>query len=301
MSNWTANLLLFFSLGAVFCVVYLWMYLKKKEARKFPFSDDVLRMPGQGLSEKMSELSFDLAAYFGLVPLVPVTTYAIYLQSLLVNERQMLWPFATILLLIAAGAMSYLIIRIFRILGEIHAYQLGYAGEVAVAGSLNELIRDGYYIFHDIQGDRKFNIDHIAVGPNGVFAIETKVKTKSKKVPSKMAYKVFYDGEALYFPEKPKYRHKDYIEQAESGAKWVSKWLSSATGMSVKVTPVLVMPGWFIERKRPGGILVLNHNQLATLVRENKIRLSQDEVDRIVYQIKQKCLDKEIMPKSLRS
>jgi len=301
MYNWTANLLLLFSMGAVLGVLFLWIYLKKKELRKFPFSDDVLRIPGQGLSEKMNELSFDLAISFGLVPLAPVLTYAIYLQSLSDNGRQMSGPVAVGLLLIAAGSMSYLIIRIFRILGERHAYQLGYAGEVAVAGSLNELIRDGYYIFHDIQGDRKFNIDHIAVGPNGVFAIETKVKTKSKKVPTKMAYKVFYDGEALYFPEKPKCRHKDYIEQAESGAKWVSKWLSSATGMSVKATPVLVMPGWFIERKRPGGILVLNHNQLAALERVNNARLSQEEVRCIAYQIKQKCLDKDIVPKSLRS
>ena len=291
MQNWTANILFLFSISAALGVIYLWLYLKKREAQKFPFSDAVPRLPGQGLSEKINELSFELALYFGLVPLAPVLLYAVYLQSLAINGDQVSGPAAIILLLLAAGAVSYLIIRIFRIFSERHACQLGYAGEVAVGSALNELMRQGYYVFHDIRGDNEFNIDHIAVGPNGVFAIETKAKTMSKKVSSRKAFKVTYDGESLYFSDKPRKRHRDYINQAEDGAKWVSEWLSEATGMSVKAIPVLVFPGWFINRKRPGDILVLNHNQLATLANEKSRQLDQGEITHVVYQIKQKYLD----------
>ena len=296
---WTVNLVLLLPLFAGLGIVYLWLYLKKVNARKFPFSDDILRLPGESLSQKAEELSFDLSLYFGLIPLAPVMAYAVYLQRISI-DGEVSQAVAVMLLLMASVAVSYLLIRRYRILSGRHNYQLGYAGEVTVGSALNELMRQGYYVLHDVKGDGEYNIDHIVVGPNGVFAFETKVKTKSKKVPSVRAYKVGYDGQYLYYPDCPSAKQRDFIGQAERGAKWVGKWLSEATGSTVKAIPVLVMPGWFVDRTGPGGILVLSHNQLDELTKRKGVHFDQDLIVRIAYQAKQRCLNEQIKPKSLR-
>ena len=61
--------------------------------------------------------------------------------------------------------------------GYFYKYQnlkRGMRGERKVADALKRL-DDSYYVFHDVViGPHSSNIDHIVVGPNGIFVIETK-------------------------------------------------------------------------------------------------------------------------------
>ena len=38
----------------------------------------------------------------------------------------------------------------------------------------------------------------------------------------------------------------------------MSKWLTSAVGDKVQVKAALVIPGWFVERRKIGDVLVFN-------------------------------------------
>ena len=49
----------------------------------------------------------------------------------------------------------------------------GAEGEEAVGGILESLAADGWHVIHDVSFGRG-NIDHVVVGPGGVFAVETK-------------------------------------------------------------------------------------------------------------------------------
>jgi hypothetical protein len=49
----------------------------------------------------------------------------------------------------------------------------GAEGEEAVGGILDRLTADGWHVIHDVTFGRG-NIDHVVVGPGGVFAVETK-------------------------------------------------------------------------------------------------------------------------------
>jgi hypothetical protein len=49
----------------------------------------------------------------------------------------------------------------------------GAEGEEAVGGILESLTADGWHVIHDVSFGRG-NIDHVVVGPGGVFAVETK-------------------------------------------------------------------------------------------------------------------------------
>ena len=83
---------------------------------------------------------------------------------------------------------------------------------------------DGYRVYHDFPGD-KFNIDHIVVGPPGVFAVETKARSKPTSQDRKADAKVKYDGKCLRFPNAT---DVEFLEQAKRQAEWLSKWLRSA-------------------------------------------------------------------------
>jgi hypothetical protein len=78
-------------------------------------------------------------------------------------------------------------------------------------------------------------MDHVVVGPAGVYAFETKVRSKPGRLKGKGAYEVQHDGRVLHFADRGGRPHTDFVRQAESGAKWLSRWLASATGDQVPV------------------------------------------------------------------
>jgi hypothetical protein len=168
--------------------------------------------------------------------------------------------------------------------------RLGYDGEVAVGQELNQLLRDGYYVYHDFFAD-KFNIDHIVVGKKGVFAIETKARSKPNTDERQKGATVEYNGRALLFP---KWTDTETINQAELQASWLSKWLNSAIGEPVAVRAVVALPGWFVKRTSSNGIPVVNPKQFAPLFKNIQSRdLSEKTIKRIVHQLEQKCRDVE--------
>lgn len=164
--------------------------------------------------------------------------------------------------------------------------KLGRDAELAVASELIELQSHGYQIFHDIQADG-FNIDHLVIGPNGVFAIET--KGRHKRVKDDTNYKVQFENNLLSFPS---WNENKPIEQAEIQANWVYKWLSEATGFQTKITPILCFPGWFIELKQRPPFPIVSHRQLAKTIlsmRQNQIDGAMQKA--ICYQAVQRSLN----------
>jgi len=300
MTTWTPALLVVVPMMLAIALLYAWIHIMKRSNRKFPFADVVLRNPGESLAEKINDLSFDFAMYFPLATITPIYAYAVYLHIGAESQQPPSLIVAVPLFIFAAIATSWMLIKIIRTVSELHKYRLGYAGEVAVGSALNQLMLQGYRVFHDIEGEKKFNIDHLLIGPAGVFSVETKTKTKMKEIHGKQTHKVQYDGKSLYFPDRPDSPHQSFLEQSKRNAKWVSKWLSESTGSIVKAQPVLVLPGWYIEIKKPGDVRVLNHNQVQALTGiANKAPLDKSEIDRIAYQIQQRCHNQKIVPKVL--
>src|SRR5918994_1599824 len=68
----------------------------------------------------------------------------------------------------------------FRPSTQARAWQRGAKGERHTARLLERLGRDGYVIFHDLaMPDSPANVDHVVVGPSGVFVIDSKQWTGS--------------------------------------------------------------------------------------------------------------------------
>jgi hypothetical protein len=63
---------------------------------------------------------------------------------------------------------------------QVAAWQRGAQGERRTARLLDRLVRDGYVIFHDLAvPDSGANVDHLVIGPSGVFVIDSKQWTGS--------------------------------------------------------------------------------------------------------------------------
>jgi hypothetical protein len=114
---------------------------------------------------------------------------------------------------------------------------------------------DGYRVYHDVQAG-KFNIDHVVIGPNGVFAVETQCHSKLLTADG---HKVFVRGDALYYPDGIDQLAQS---QAQRQADWLALKLLKACGEPVAVTPALVLPGWFVERESPLKFPILSGKEI---------------------------------------
>lgn len=75
---------------------------------------------------------------------------------------------------IAVIAFLSLATEAFRRRSSTDAFRIGAEGEERIGGLLDKLERHGYHALHDVPLRGYGNIDHLVVGPGGVFTVETK-------------------------------------------------------------------------------------------------------------------------------
>jgi hypothetical protein len=155
---------------------------------------------------------------------------------------------------IALPASVWMGIKAWRRVEVIRRVRLGRDGERAVAERLEALRAEGWEVLHDIVGG-DFNIDHVVIGPMGVFCCETKTYRKAGG-PDEHAV---FDGERL---QVRGCSTSGPVTQVRANAKWLSALLEKTMRRRVPVTPVLVIPGWYIKQPERGrsDVLVINDN-----------------------------------------
>ncbi|MDH4191990.1 MAG: NERD domain-containing protein [Betaproteobacteria bacterium] len=173
----------------------------------------------------------------------------------------------------AALGMGYAIFRLRRAWPELRALRLAIDGERAVGQFLERLREKGYQVFHDVMGPR-FNLDHVIIGPAGIFAIETKTFSKPARGEAKVAcdgQKILIDGLA---PER------DPIAQARAQASWLRGLLTESTGRKLSVRSVILFPGWYVEQDRATRreFWVLNPKALPTFLDHEPATMSTEDV-----------------------
>ena len=282
-------LIIFFLFMGIMVVLIagLKAYHRKKKKRS-PFTGNFLRSPGQSLFDRLQDLDTDLNTWLVYFLVMPLAFYSLVISDLYFGNRAFSLSSAIIYLVAAIGLTVFGIFKLVSLFNQRKKMKLGYEGEVAVGQALNHMMRDGYHVYHDLVAD-KFNIDHIVIGPGGVFAVETKARSKSTSGNGSINSRVIYDGTSLQFP---KWKDTTTLPQAERQAKWLSQWLSSATGENTQVIPVVIVPGWFIDRKSRNGVRVLNEKEITSFSKSlNSNKLDQRRIKSIVHQIDQKCRD----------
>lgn len=277
--------------GILTIVMSLFRLLRKYQRVKgygSPFTGKFFRSPGESLNRQIAKINDEIIISIVWIITIPLMLYAYYISLLHFGTSKPSTTILVLTLILGIGFTIYCLIKLLKGLNLRRSYRLGYEGEIAVGQELNQLMRDGYYVYHDFP-DGKFNIDHIIVGPSGVFAIETKARSKPASKDRKADAKVKYDGKCLRFPNGT---DVESLDQAKRQAEWLSKWLRSSTGEAVRVRPVVALPGWFVERTASGGIAVINPKNFRSIAKpvEGNI-LSESMMSRIVHQVERKCRD----------
>jgi hypothetical protein len=158
--------------------------------------------------------------------------------------------------------------------------RLAQDGERTVGEFLEKLRADGYQVFHDLVGDG-FNLDHVLIGPAGVFTIETKTYSK----PAKGKAELTFDGQRIKFGHWEPDRNP--VIQARAQAGWLSSLLKESTGRDFPVHPVIVFPGWFVrsEGRPKQPIWVLNPKALPKFLEHQASRLTKEEVQQASFHL----------------
>jgi hypothetical protein len=264
----------------------VWRRRRALAARRSPLTQDLLREPGHALREQMEGLRLDVLAWLMVASVLPLALLAIHLaQSYFLRASESIVRFVFVggLALASVGFGMWRAIGVSR---RTDALRLGIDAELAAGQELDQLMRQGAAVYHDFPAE-KFNVDHIVIAPQGVFAVETKGYSKPNRGRGEEDARVEFDGRTLKFPTRTTAKP---LEQAARQAQWLSKWLTSATGEPVGVTPVLALPGWFVDRKGRGAVRVFSGRELAGLLKARGSQsLSSDQMQRVVHQVEQRC------------
>lgn len=281
-------------LGALFLAI---QWLKAKRRPKLPFKperDKLLRGPGESLKRKIELMDENLIyLLMGLIVLPLFGGFGV-LASMQAGQvgtpgLRMGLALGTALGLVAVGSW-YLAKEAIR-RGN---HYLGWFGERMAAEELAPLGQQGWRIFHDVpaeSGKQEFNIDHVVVGPGGVFSIETKMRRKGHARPGRKDHEVFYDGKELSWP----WKEDCYgLDQAARNATWLRDWLSLMTGERLEVTPLLVFPGWYVVPPNAvHPVSVIHTSYLGGFVSRRKDVLSPKQIDLLARQLEARCRDVE--------
>ena len=234
---------------------------------KSPLQSNPLRLPGQSLDDRIREVIErqinDRIMFAGIIGMLTIFEWARWAFEIKVNPLVSTTAFIIISVAIVPG--------IVRTRKQVRAMRLGRDGERAVGQTLEQLRRHGYRVFHDILGP-SWNIDHVVVGPGGVFTVET--KTLSKPFTGRAVIR--YGKQTL---KKGPFDLSNCLGQARAQAAYVEGWLKDATGQHYAVQPTLVFPGWYVNSSDTGAeVWVMDPKDLIKRVQARDARLSPEQI-----------------------
>lgn len=228
-----------------------------------------MRHPGQSLEEARRKLFEDKLE-------TPLMLAMIFVILTAMEWWRYLWarpPNPYIFTALTVLLVMFAAWRVWKTRPQVHALKQGAEGEKAVGQFLERLRESGYHVFHDLIGTG-FNVDHVLIGPAGVFTIETKTWSK----PVRGDAKIMFDGEQLTAAGREPERNP--VVQARAQSSWLKALLTESTGRNFDVFPVVVFPGWFIEQSNDclRNIWVLEPKALVKFLANAPQKLEPDEV-----------------------
>ena len=294
--------------GAFIGVLSLERRRRAARSERPPVNTKLLRPPGYWLSCRLDDLETSLlialAQTLGAGLLCGIMSVGLFPlgYGLLVGRftfaQLRAAPNAHLLIsviLFVLAAVLWLIrsfLQSLKFVKEMRHYRFGLRGEQAVAEELADprLARAGYRVFHDFPGGPDWNIDHIVIGPSGVYAIETKTRSKRAATNGTPEHEAVFDGETIRFPwgDDPK-----AVKQASRNAESLGKFLYAATNQCVVVQGIVALPGWFVILKANCDTKVLAGKQVPGHIVTNKRQLDESQVKTLAYAVEQKCRDIE--------
>lgn len=249
-----------------------------RRERKHPFGEPIPRVPGEFLMKQMEEESDEAFIHF-IFPVLVIAAGIPFVMTRSGTAQLQGWGFLAVICIGCAG-LNYSLLRRWA---EKRANQrLGAEGERFVAYHLSGLQRQGYAVFHDLQMGN-WNIDHVVLGENGLFVIETKTRRKKQKATGGHESRATFDGDAIAWED---YQDRESVAQATRNARALAQLLTKETGESVNAQAVVAIPGWWVtSTRRLEGVHVINAKGVESVVRSVDRRIAPAQLRRMQCQL----------------
>jgi len=131
----------------------------------------------------------------------------------------------------------------------------------------------------------------VAVGPGGIWVIETKTWRIGKVRADRKKNVVKFDGARILWPW---WDDTKSVKQAVYNAKWIEEWLQKLTEKEFNVSVLIAIPGYEVEVTGKGGVRVEDPQDIPeSLIGYGKTLLSPEDIKTIRLQLAEKCRDVE--------
>lgn len=170
----------------------------------------------------------------------------------------------------ARAPVRNLVARVLGVKTEERAWRVGAKGEEKVGKELRSL-PVGWHVLHAVQvSDAGTDIDHVVIGPAGVFTLNTKRHPDGKVTVYERA--LYVNGAKV-----------DYLQKSRGEARRASRLLADACGFPVPVRSAIVFVDLsdITEKGRPDDVLITTLRRLINLLQGLPVSLSPDAVSTI--------------------
>jgi len=161
--------------------------------------------------------------------------------------------------------------RLFNIKTDERAWRVGASGEEIVGNRLEELESRGWRILHSIPvGKNGSDIDHMAIGPGGLFTFNTKRHPNAKVWVGKHQIRV--NGAPV-----------DYLRNSRFEATRASKLLTACAGFRIEAVPCIVLSGaaTVTIKQQPDDVIVLTARDVPRWFKKRRLVLTPEQVGAI--------------------
>jgi hypothetical protein len=148
---------------------------------------------------------------------------------------------------VSPGFWGWLVARLFDHRLEADGWRTGLAGERKAGAQLERLTFRGWKVLHSIPLPRDVDIDHLLIGPGGVFCVNTKCHRGARIWVGDDSVKI---GGQSY----------PYVRKSRAEAKRATRALTRACGFAVDVQPVLL----FVEAAKVTVVSSLHDVRVVT-------------------------------------
>jgi hypothetical protein len=167
----------------------------------------------------------------------------------------------------ARAPVRNLVARVLGVKTDERAWRVGAKGEEKVGKELTKL-PEGWHVLHAVQvSDAGTDIDHVLIGPAGVFTLNTKRHPNGKVTVYERA--LYVNGTKV-----------EYVQKSRGEARRATRLLSGACGFTVSVRSVIVFVDLadIKEKGRPDDVLVTTRRRLIDLLRSLPTVLDTEQV-----------------------
>lgn len=165
--------------------------------------------------------------------------------------------------------------RVLDVKTDERAWRVGAQGEESVGARLEKLLEHGWHVLHAVPvGTRGSDIDHVLIGPGGVYTVNTKNHPGKKIWVSPTQIRV--DGHRV-----------DYLRNSRFEAERTRKFLRAALGWEPHVMPALVLltgtlvPDVTIKSGGPDDVQILDRMDVPRVFKKAPQRLAPEGVTEV--------------------